>query len=41
MMGRTEKEKKYPNIMIPMPTGLVSDTEADALVTYLKGDLQK
>ena len=41
MTGRTEKEKKYPNIMIPMPTGLASEAEADALVTYLKGDLQK
>lgn len=39
--GRTEKEKKYPNIMNPMPGGLASEAEADALVIYLKGDLQK
>jgi mono/diheme cytochrome c family protein len=39
--GRTEKEKKYPNIVTPMPAGLASEAEADALVTYLKGDLQK
>ena len=41
MMGRTEKEKKYPDIMVPMPTGLASEAEAEALVLYLKGDLQK
>ena len=41
MMGRTEKEKKYPNITVPMPSGLASEAEADALVIYLKGDLQK
>lgn len=41
MKGRTEKEKKYPNIMVPMPSGLASEAEADALVIYLKGDLQK
>jgi len=39
--GRTQKEKKYPNIVTPMPAGLASESEADALVTYLKGDLQK
>lgn len=39
--GRTEKEKKYPNIVSPMPAGLASEAEADALVKYLKGDLQK
>jgi mono/diheme cytochrome c family protein len=39
--GRTQKEKKYPNIVTPMPAGLASEAEADALVTYLKGDLQK
>jgi len=40
MTGRTEKEKKYPNIVTPMPAGLASADEADALVIYLKGDLQ-
>jgi mono/diheme cytochrome c family protein len=39
--GRTEKEKKYPKIMVGMPGGLASEAEADALVAYLKGDLQK
>jgi len=41
MTGRTEKEKKYPNIATPMPAGLASEAEADGLVAYLKGDLQK
>jgi mono/diheme cytochrome c family protein len=41
MMGRTEKEKKYRKIMNPMPSGLATEAEADALVAYLKGDLQK
>jgi len=41
LVGRTEKEKKYPNIMNPMPGGLASEAEADALVAYLKGELQK
>lgn len=41
MMGRTEKEKKYPNIMNPMPNGLATEAEAAALVPYLKGELQK
>jgi len=41
MMGRAEKEKKYPNIANPMPSGMASEAEADALVLYLKGDLQK
>jgi mono/diheme cytochrome c family protein len=39
--GRTEKEKKYPKIMNGMPGGLASEAEADALVTYLQGELQK
>jgi mono/diheme cytochrome c family protein len=39
--GRTEKEKKYPKIMNGMPGGLASEAEADALVIYLKGELQK
>lgn len=41
LMGRTEKEKKHPNIMNPMPGGLASEAEADALVAYLQGELQK
>ena len=41
LTGRTEKEKKYPNYMIAMPGGLASEAEADALVAYLKGELQK
>ncbi|MBI3597813.1 MAG: cytochrome c [Nitrospirae bacterium] len=41
LSGRTQKEKKYPNIANPMPDGLASEAEADALVVYLKGDLQK
>jgi mono/diheme cytochrome c family protein len=41
MMGRTEKEKKYKNIMNPMPNGLATEAEADSLAVYLKGDLQK
>jgi mono/diheme cytochrome c family protein len=39
--GRTQNEKKYPKIVTPMPGGLASADEADALVIYLKGDLQK
>ena len=39
--GRTQKDKKYPNILTPMPSGLASEAEADALVVFLKGDLQK
>jgi len=41
MAGRTDAEKKYPNIMNSMPGGLATEAEADALVVYLKGDLQK
>jgi len=41
MGGRSDKEKKYPKIMNGMPAGLASDAEADALVVFLKGDLQK
>jgi mono/diheme cytochrome c family protein len=41
LAGRTEKEKKYPNIMNPMPGGLASEAEADALIAYMKGDLQE
>ncbi|HTN43469.1 MAG TPA: cytochrome c [Nitrospiria bacterium] len=39
--GRTQEEKKYPKIVTPMPGGLASADEADALIIYLKGDLQK
>ena len=41
MGGRTAAEKKYPNLQMIMPAGLAGDSEADALVSYLKGDLQK
>jgi mono/diheme cytochrome c family protein len=41
MSGRTEAEKKYPNIMNAMPGGLATEPEAEALVVYLKGGLQK
>ena len=41
MEGRTGKDKKYPNLMADMPKGLVSEAEADALVKFLQGDLQK
>ncbi|MBI3811735.1 MAG: cytochrome c [Nitrospirae bacterium] len=39
--GRTEKEKKYPKMMNPMPGGLASEAEADALVIYLQDEMQK
>lgn len=41
MEGRAGKDKKYPNLMADMPKGLVSEAEADALVKFLQGDLQK
>ena len=41
LMGRMEKDKKYPNFMTAMPGGLASEAEADALVAYLQGELQK
>jgi mono/diheme cytochrome c family protein len=41
MMGRTDAEKKYPHFANSMPGGLATEAEADALVVYLKGDLQK
>ncbi|MBI3995948.1 MAG: cytochrome c [Nitrospirae bacterium] len=41
LMGRMEKDKKYPNFMTAMPGGLVSEAEAEALVSYLIGDIQK
>lgn len=41
MEGRVGKDRKYPNIMAEMPKGLVTETEAEALVKYLQGDLQK
>ena len=39
--GRTGSAKKFGNLRADMPGGLVSEAEADALVKYLKGDLQK
>lgn len=41
MEGRAGSAKLYPNIPVDMPKGLVSEAEADALVAFLKGDLQK
>ncbi len=41
MEGRSGAEKLYPNIPVDMPKGLVSEAEADALVTFLKGELQE
>jgi len=41
MEGRSVADKKFPNIPMPMPSGMASDSEADALVGYLKADLQK
>jgi mono/diheme cytochrome c family protein len=41
MEGRAGADKLYPNIPVDMPRGLVSEAEADALVTFLRSDLQK
>jgi mono/diheme cytochrome c family protein len=41
MKGREGAAKKYPNIPVGMPGRLVSESEADLLVKYMKGDLQK
>jgi mono/diheme cytochrome c family protein len=41
MEGRSGAAKEYHNIIVDMPKGLVSEAEADALVTFLQGDLQK
>jgi mono/diheme cytochrome c family protein len=41
LMGRMDKDKKYPNFMTAMPGGLASEAEADALVAYLQSELQK
>jgi mono/diheme cytochrome c family protein len=41
MDGRSGAAKLYPGIPADMPKGLVSETEADALVKFLQGDLQK
>jgi hypothetical protein len=41
MEGRSGAAKLYPNIPADMPKGLVSEAEADALVTFLQKDLQK
>jgi mono/diheme cytochrome c family protein len=39
--GRAGALKKYPNIPVDMPAGLVSEAEADAVLKYLTTDLQK
>ncbi|HZR46954.1 MAG TPA: cytochrome c, partial [Candidatus Manganitrophaceae bacterium] len=41
LQGRNGADKKYKNIPIGMPGGLSSEPEADALVKFLQGDLQK
>jgi hypothetical protein len=41
MEGRAGAAKEYPNIPVDMPKGLVSEAEADALVKFLQGELQK
>lgn len=41
LQGRMGPDKKYQNIPLGMPGGLVSDAEADGLVTYLQQTLQK
>lgn len=41
MEGRSGAAKLYPQIPVDMPKGLVSEAEADALVKFLQGDLQK
>jgi mono/diheme cytochrome c family protein len=41
MQGRSGAAKEYPSIPVDMPKGLVSDAEADALVTFLQGELQE
>jgi mono/diheme cytochrome c family protein len=40
MEGRSGAEKEYTDIPVDMPKGLVSEAEADALVTFLQRDLQ-
>jgi len=39
--GRSGKDKKYPNFPIDMPKNPMSEEDATALVSFLKGDLQK
>lgn len=41
MEGRAGVAKKYPDILVGMPDGLVSATEADELVKFLQGEMQK
>lgn len=40
LKGRQGAEKKYPDIPIEMPGGLVTEKQAEALVGYMKGALQ-
>lgn len=39
--GRTGSSKKYPKISMDMPKLPMPDAEVDALIIFLKGDLQK
>lgn len=41
MEGRVGVAKKYPDILVGMPDGLASATEADELVRFLQGELQQ
>lgn len=41
MEGRSGDKKKFPDMMADMPKGLVSEAEAEALVVFLKGPMQK
>ncbi len=39
--GRAGSAKKYPKITFDMPRMTMPDADVAALITYLKGDLQK
>lgn len=39
--GRTGPSKKYPKIPFDMPKMAMPDADIDALISFLKGDLQK
>lgn len=41
MEGRSGGAKKYPKFPEDMPKGLATSAEADDLVKFLQGDLQK
>ncbi len=39
--GRTGKDKRYPQIPAGMPAQAVSDAEMEALIPFIKNELQK